>query len=230
MSCRQDDAQGTRPRRSTDDNVPPHTRASNPGPREPCLAYATHLRADCRAVRARLSSSGFLLGSVQSGLMVLHRRTKLQPDGPPHSLPFAEQSGEPLLNFFRPRGALCVPLRLRDGSRIVVANTHTNAESSKSARRWNVAAGPWGVDPRPMRPAPAPDTGRMQPLAAGGLSPQSTPCLSAFCTPGQRTWRRSACPRCRWPRLPDRRPRQRPCPTPVVPRPRHAPRTSGPQL
>ena len=105
-------------------------------------------------MRARLSSSGFLLGSVQSGLMVLHRRTKLQPDGPPHSLPFAEQSGEPLLNFFRPRGALCVPLRLRDGSRIVVANTHTNAESSKSARRWNVAAGPWGVAPVVPEPAP----------------------------------------------------------------------------
>jgi len=74
--------------------------------------------------------SGFLLGPVQSGLMVLHRREVLERASTVSSFTFREQSGDPL-NFVRPRGALCVPLRLRsDGSPLCVINTHANAESA----------------------------------------------------------------------------------------------------
>ena len=74
--------------------------------------------------------SGFLLGPVQSGLMILHRRDTLVADGPASSITFDDQSGD-LLNAFRPRGVLCAHLRLRaDNSRIVVANTHANSESA----------------------------------------------------------------------------------------------------
>jgi len=72
---------------------------------------------------------GFLLGSVQSGLMILHKRATLERDGLATAFPFEDQAGD-LLNRFRPRGALAVPLRLRgDGSRLLVVNTHANAES-----------------------------------------------------------------------------------------------------
>lgn len=75
--------------------------------------------------------SGFIYGSVQSGLMVLHRRATLERTAPPHAISFSEQAGD-LLNIFRPRGALCVPLQLRaDGSPVVVTNTHANAESAQ---------------------------------------------------------------------------------------------------
>ena len=74
--------------------------------------------------------SGFLLGPVQSGLMILHRKDKLTADGRASAITFDEQGGD-LLNAFRPRGALCARLRLRtDGSPVVVANTHANAESA----------------------------------------------------------------------------------------------------
>ena len=53
----------------------------------------------------------------------------LQADGAPTALTFSEQDGD-LLNLVRPRGVLCVPLRLPDGSKLVVANTHANAESA----------------------------------------------------------------------------------------------------
>jgi endonuclease/exonuclease/phosphatase family metal-dependent hydrolase len=74
--------------------------------------------------------SGFLLGPVQAGLMILHRRDTLVADGPASAITFDDQSGD-LLNAFRPRGVLCAHLRLRaDNSRIVVANTHANSESA----------------------------------------------------------------------------------------------------
>ena len=74
--------------------------------------------------------SGFLLGPVQSGLMILHRKDKLTADGRPSAITFDEQGGD-LLNAFRPRGVLCARLRLRtDGTPVVVANTHANAESA----------------------------------------------------------------------------------------------------
>ena len=38
--------------------------------------------------------SGFLLGPVQSGLMILHKRDTLKTDGPPSTFTFEEQSGD----------------------------------------------------------------------------------------------------------------------------------------
>lgn len=88
------------------------------------------MRRALNFVGPQTTISAFLLGSVQSGLMVLHRRDRLELDEMPYALSFTEQSGD-LLNIFRPRGALCVPLRLReDGSSLVVVNTHANAESA----------------------------------------------------------------------------------------------------
>ena len=85
---------------------------------------------DAAGAGPQTTISGFLLGPVQSGLVILHRRDTLVSDGPPHSITFREQSGD-ILNAFRPRGALCARLRLRaDGSRICVVNTHANAESA----------------------------------------------------------------------------------------------------
>ena len=73
---------------------------------------------------------GFLLGPVQSGLMVLHRRETLERDAQPRVFTFTDQQGD-LLNLFRPRGVLCVPLRLKsDRTPLLVANTHANAESA----------------------------------------------------------------------------------------------------
>ena len=85
---------------------------------------------DAAGAGPQTTISGFLLGPVQSGLMILHRRDTIVTDGRPCSLTFREQSGD-LLNAFRSRGALCAPLRLRaDGSRICVVNAHANAESA----------------------------------------------------------------------------------------------------
>ena len=85
---------------------------------------------DAAGAGPQTTISGFLLGPVRSGLMILHRRDTLVADGVPRAITFSEQSGD-MLNAFRPRGALCAPLRLRaDGSRVAIVNTHANAESA----------------------------------------------------------------------------------------------------